>query len=311
MNNFLLPDVDPRSKPISRASATAQLPVPNTSGEPMKTPEALANNLEPMLKLRSVGKSFGTLRVLKGIDLEVRHSEVVCLIGPSGSGKSTLLRSMAFLEEYDEGTIHIEGQLLGWVPENGKGRKRAAQSQINQVRRNVGMVFQQFNLWPHMTAMGNVCEALLRKLSTDEARKRAMAMLDKVGLAHKGDSYPSQLSGGQQQRVAIARALAMEPHIMLFDEPTSALDPELVGEVLQVMKTLAKEGMTMVVVTHEMGFAAQVADSVVFLDQGEVVAKGTPHEIFHNAQQPRLQQFLQNYLDRNAFWQDSKEASPV
>jgi polar amino acid transport system ATP-binding protein len=313
MNNFLLPDADPRSKPISKAAATVQLPVPNTAGEPMKTPEALAKNLEPMLKLRSVGKSFGTLRVLKGIDLEVRHSEVVCLIGPSGSGKSTLLRSMAFLEEYDEGEIHIEGQLLGWVPENGKGRKRAAQSQINQVRRNVGMVFQQFNLWPHMTAMGNVCEALLRvrKLSTDEARKRAMAMLDKVGLAHKGDSYPSQLSGGQQQRVAIARALAMEPHIMLFDEPTSALDPELVGEVLQVMKTLAKEGMTMVVVTHEMGFAAQVADSVVFLDQGEVVAKGTPHEIFHNAQQPRLQQFLQNYLDRNAFWQDSKEVSPV
>jgi polar amino acid transport system ATP-binding protein len=279
----------------------------------MKTPEALAANLEPMLKLRSVGKSFGTLRVLKGIDLEVRKSEVVCLIGPSGSGKSTLLRSMAFLEEYDEGEIHIEGQLLGWVPEKGKGRKRAAQSQINQVRRNIGMVFQQFNLWPHMTAMGNVCEALLRvrKLSTDEARKRAMAMLDKVGLAHKGDSYPSQLSGGQQQRVAIARALAMEPHIMLFDEPTSALDPELVGEVLQVMKTLAKEGMTMVVVTHEMGFAAQVADSVVFLDQGEVVAKGTPHEIFHNAQQPRLQQFLQNYLDRNAFWQDNKEGSPA
>lgn len=184
---------------------------------------------------------------------------------------------MAFLEEYDEGEIYIEGQLLGWVPDNGRGRKRAAQSQINQVRRNVGMVFQQFNLWPHMTALGNVSEALLRvrKLSADEARQRAMAMLDKVGLAHKATAYPAQLSGGQQQRVAIARALAMEPHIMLFDEPTSALDPELVGEVLQVMKTLAKEGMTMVVVTHEMGFAAQVADSVVFLDQGQVVAQGT------------------------------------
>ncbi|WP_397453949.1 amino acid ABC transporter ATP-binding protein [Pseudomonas sp. NA-150] len=267
-----------------------------------------------MLKLKSVGKSFGTLRVLKGIDLQVNHSEVVCLIGPSGSGKSTLLRSMAFLEEYDEGEVYIEGQLLGFMPDNGKGRKRAAQSQINKVRSNVGMVFQQFNLWPHMTALGNVCEALLRvrKLSGDEARKRAMAMLDKVGLAHKGDSYPAQLSGGQQQRVAIARALAMEPHIMLFDEPTSALDPELVGEVLQVMKTLAKEGMTMVVVTHEMGFAAQVANSVVFLDQGQVVAQGTPHEIFHNAQHPRLQQFLQNYLDRNAFWQDNKqEVSPA
>jgi polar amino acid transport system ATP-binding protein len=295
------------------AQPTVRLLATKQSGDAMKIPEALSDNVEPMLKLRGVGKSFGTLRVLKGIDLQVRHSEVVCLIGPSGSGKSTLLRSMAFLEEYDEGEIHIEGLLLGWVPDNGKGRKRAAQSQINQARRNVGMVFQQFNLWPHMTAMGNVCEALLRvrKLSGDEARKRAMAMLDKVGLAHKGDAYPAQLSGGQQQRVAIARALAMEPHIMLFDEPTSALDPELVGEVLQVMKTLAKEGMTMVVVTHEMGFAAQVADSVVFLDQGEVVARGTPHEIFHNAQHPRLQQFLQNYLDRNAFWQDTKEVNPA
>ncbi|EPJ76336.1 ABC transporter related protein [Pseudomonas sp. CFII64] len=285
-------------------------------GELMKSSQQLAGDREPMLILNKVGKSFGPLRVLKGIDLQVRHSEVVCLIGPSGSGKSTLLRSMAFLEEYDEGEIIIEGKLLGWMPANGtsgKPRKRAPQAQINQVRRNVGMVFQQFNLWPHMTAIGNVCEALrrVRKLSASEANERGMAMLDKVGLAHKAASYPAQLSGGQQQRVAIARALAMEPHIMLFDEPTSALDPELVGEVLQVMKTLAKEGMTMVVVTHEMGFAAQVADSVVFLDQGEVVARGTPQEIFHNAEQPRLQQFLQNYLDRNAFWQDNKEASSV
>ena len=272
-----------------------------------------ADHREPMLRLEKVGKSFGAVRVLKGIDLQVQHSEVVCLIGPSGSGKSTLLRSMAFLEEYDEGEVIIEGKLLGWVPDSsgtGKKRKRAPQSQINQVRSNVGMVFQQFNLWPHMTAIGNVCEALrrVRKLSAEEASRRGMAMLDKVGLAHKAASYPAQLSGGQQQRVAIARALAMEPHIMLFDEPTSALDPELVGEVLQVMKTLAKEGMTMVVVTHEMGFAAQVADSVVFLDQGEVVARGTPQQIFHNAEHPRLQQFLQNYLDRNAFWQDGKEA---
>ena len=276
-----------------------------------------AEHREPMLRLEKVGKSFGAVRVLKGIDLQVQHSEVVCLIGPSGSGKSTLLRSMAFLEEYDEGEVIIEGKLLGWVPDSsgsgsgsGKKRKRAPQSQINQVRSNVGIVFQQFNLWPHMTAIGNVCEALrrVRKLSAEEASRRGMAMLDKVGLAHKAASYPAQLSGGQQQRVAIARALAMEPHIMLFDEPTSALDPELVGEVLQVMKTLAKEGMTMVVVTHEMGFAAQVADSVVFLDQGEVVARGTPQQIFHNAEHPRLQQFLQNYLDRNAFWQDGKEA---
>ncbi|WPO99320.1 amino acid ABC transporter ATP-binding protein [Pseudomonas sp. HR96] len=269
-----------------------------------------------MLNLKKVGKSFGPLRVLKGIDLEVARSQVVCLIGPSGSGKSTLLRSMAFLEEYDEGEILVEGQLLGWVPETLQGdrpRKRAAQARINQVRSNIGMVFQQFNLWPHMTALGNVSEALLRvrKLPAKVARERAMAMLSKVGLGHKADAYPSQLSGGQQQRVAIARALAMEPHIMLFDEPTSALDPELVGEVLQVMKALAKEGMTMVVVTHEMGFAAQVADSVVFLDHGEIVAKGTPQQIFHNNEHPRLQQFLQNYLDRNAFWQDSKEETPV
>ncbi len=279
-------------------------------GECMKTCASAPGEQATILTLNKVGKSFGKLRVLRGIDLQVQRSEVVCLIGPSGSGKSTLLRSMAFLEEYDEGEIRIEGQLLGWQ-NTDKGRKRAPQSQINQVRRNVGMVFQQFNLWPHMTAIGNVCEALrrVRKLSADDARKRGLAMLEKVGLAHKADVYPAQLSGGQQQRVAIARALAMEPHIMLFDEPTSALDPELVGEVLQVMKTLAKEGMTMVVVTHEMGFAAQVADSVIFLDQGEVVARGTPQQIFHNAQQPRLQQFLQNYLDRNAFWQDGKEAS--
>lgn len=278
-------------------------PTRDTLGEPMKTD----GEQSTVLTLSQVGKSFGHLRVLKGIDLQVQRSEVVCLIGPSGSGKSTLLRSMAFLEEYDEGEIHIEGQLLGWQ-NTDKGRRRAPQSQINQVRRNVGMVFQQFNLWPHMTALGNVCEALrrVRKLSADEAKKRGMVMLDKVGLAHKAQAYPAQLSGGQQQRVAIARALAMEPHIMLFDEPTSALDPELVGEVLQVMKTLAKEGMTMVVVTHEMGFAAQVADSVIFLDQGEIVARGTPRQIFHNAEQPRLQQFLQNYLDRNAFWQDAK-----
>ncbi len=300
MNSFLIP-----SGPVSASTREKQ-------GESMKTSATAPGEQPTILTLDRVGKSFGNLRVLKGIDLQVRRSEVVCLIGPSGSGKSTLLRSMAFLEEYDEGQIRIEGQLLGWQ-ETDKGRRRAPQSQINQVRRNVGMVFQQFNLWPHMTAIGNVCEALrrVRKLPADEANTRGMAMLDKVGLAHKAQAYPAQLSGGQQQRVAIARALAMEPHIMLFDEPTSALDPELVGEVLQVMKTLAKEGMTMVVVTHEMGFAAQVADSVIFLDQGEVVARGTPQQIFHNAEQPRLQQFLQNYLDRNAFWQDGKQQALI
>jgi polar amino acid transport system ATP-binding protein len=300
MNSFLIP-----SGAVSASTREKQ-------GECMKTSATAPGDQPTILSLSKVGKSFGALRVLKGIDLQVQRSEVVCLIGPSGSGKSTLLRSMAFLEEYDEGEIRIEGQLLGWQ-NTDKGRRRAPQSQINQVRRNVGMVFQQFNLWPHMTALGNVCEALrrVRKLSAIEATRRGMAMLEKVGLAHKANAYPAQLSGGQQQRVAIARALAMEPHIMLFDEPTSALDPELVGEVLQVMKTLAKEGMTMVVVTHEMGFAAQVADSVIFLDQGEVVARGTPQQIFHNAEQPRLQQFLQNYLDRNAFWQDGKQQEPI
>lgn len=264
---------------------------------------------EPILKLRRVCKHYGPLQVIKGVDLDIHPSEVVCMIGPSGSGKSTLLRSMAFLEAYDEGEIYIEGQLLGWQPSQGGSRKRASLAQLNHVRRNVGMVFQQFNLWPHMSVLGNVTEALLRvrKLPEAEANKKGMAMLDKVGLTEKAHVYPAKLSGGQQQRVAIARALAMEPHIMLFDEPTSALDPELVGEVLQVMKSLANEGMTMVVVTHEMGFAAQVADRVVFLDQGKIAACGSPQEIFHDTQHTRLQQFLQNYLDRNAFWQDSKE----
>src|SRR5476651_735023 len=275
----------------------------------MKKPNS-GNTLTPaeyLVDARHVGKHFGALKVLDDVSLAVRKSEVTCIIGPSGSGKSTLLRSLAFLEEYSEGEIYIEGEMIGYVTDRNGRRVRAPQAEINRVRRNVGMVFQQFNLWPHMTAVENVAEALVRvrKLSKAEARKRALAMLDKVGLADRADNHPARLSGGQQQRVAIARALAMEPHIMLFDEPTSALDPELVGEVLQVMKTLAKEGMTMVVVTHEMGFAAQVADSVVFLDQGEVVARGTPQQIFHNAEHPRLQQFLQNYLDRNAFWQDN------
>ncbi|MGY3175544.1 polar amino acid transport system ATP-binding protein [Pseudomonas sp. TE12234] len=270
-----------------------------------------AINDDPILKLRGVRKNFGDLQVIKGVDLDIHHSEVVCLIGPSGSGKSTLLRCMAFLEQYDEGEIHIEGQLLGWQP--GPIRKLASTGQLNKVRRNVGMVFQQFNLWPHLNVLGNVIEALVqvRKLSLSEAREKGLAMLDKVGLKHKAEAYPAQLSGGQQQRVAIARALAMEPHIMLFDEPTSALDPELVGEVLQVMKSLATEGMTMVVVTHEMGFAAQVADRVAFLDQGKIAVCGAPQKIFSETENPRLKQFLQNYLDRNAFWQGNKEKSYV
>ncbi len=266
---------------------------------------------DAIIEARGLGKRFDDKTVLADIDLRVHHSEVVCLIGPSGSGKSTLLRCLAFLERYDEGEVELEGELLGF--ERGRQGQRvvASNRRVRQVRRNVGMVFQQFNLWPHMTVLANVTEALKRVkgLSRSDADSRGRAMLDKVGLADKDAAYPAQLSGGQQQRVAIARALAMEPHIMLFDEPTSALDPELVGEVLQVMKQLAAEGMTMVVVTHEMGFAAQVADTVVFLDQGRVVARGTPNEVFRHAESPRLQQFLQNYLERNAFWDTLEEST--
>ncbi|WP_321796123.1 amino acid ABC transporter ATP-binding protein [Caballeronia sp. J97] len=257
----------------------------------------------PLVEVRRLHKRFNETEVLRGVDLDIGKSEVVCVIGPSGSGKSTLLRCLAALETYDEGEVRIEGELLGYGERNGR-RVRASNAEINRVRRNVGMVFQQFNLWPHMSALDNVMEALLRvrRLSRNEARARAGQMLETVGLAHKGDAYPARLSGGQQQRVAIARALAMEPHIMLFDEPTSALDPELVGEVLQVMKQLARDGMTMAVVTHEMGFAAQVADKVVFIDQGRISVQGKPREVFHDAKHPRLRQFLQNYFDRNAFW---------
>jgi polar amino acid transport system ATP-binding protein len=272
------------------------------------TPNAVPAARQPLIQVRELGKQFGKNEVLRGVDLEIAKSEVVCVIGPSGSGKSTLLRCVAALETYDRGEVLIEGELLGYTERNGR-RMRASQNEINRVRRNVGMVFQQFNLWPHMTALGNVIEALqrVRGQSRDEAKRRGMAMLETVGLAHKADAYPAKLSGGQQQRVAIARALAMEPHIMLFDEPTSALDPELVGEVLQVMKQLARDGMTMMVVTHEMGFAAQVADKVVFIDQGRIAVQGSPHEVFHDAAQPRLRQFLQNYFDRNAFWTRSND----
>ena len=263
----------------------------------------------PIIDVRGVWKRFGTAEVLKGIDLAIGKSEVTCIIGPSGSGKSTLLRCIAFLEEYSEGEIYIEGELLGFALEDGK-RRRVSDAEVARVRRNVGFVFQQFNLWPHMTALENVAAPLklARGIPREDAAKRARAMLDKVGLGHRADAYPSQLSGGQQQRVGIARALAMEPHIMLFDEPTSALDPELVGEVLQVMRDLAAEGMTMAVVTHEMGFAAQVADTVVFIDRGVIAVSGSPEHVFRRDENPRLRQFLQNYFERNVFWQSSDEA---
>jgi polar amino acid transport system ATP-binding protein len=257
----------------------------------------------PMIEIRGVGKSFGGHEVLRGVNLSVEHSEVVCLIGPSGSGKSTLLRCVNFLESYDLGDVRIDGRLIGYEDAPDGARRPMGGRALRDMRREIGMVFQHFNLWPHMTAFGNVAEPLrlVRGLSAGEARERALAMLTRVGLSDKADAYPSRLSGGQQQRVAIARALAMQPRLMLFDEPTSALDPELVGEVLEVMRGLAAEGMTMLIVTHEMGFAAHVADRIAFIDAGRIVDEGPPAHVFHESAEPRVRQFLQTYHDRNSF----------
>jgi polar amino acid transport system ATP-binding protein len=256
---------------------------------------------QPMIDIKNVSKSFGPLEVLHNINLSVETSEVVCLIGPSGSGKSTLLRCVNFLEPYDTGEIRIEGKLVGYS--EGMPRRRLSAGELQGLRRNVGMVFQHFNLWPHMTALENVCAALtqVRGMGRTEARRHAEAVLTRVGLADKVDVHPAKLSGGQQQRVAIARVVAMEPHLILFDEPTSALDPELVGEVLQVMRDLAADGMTMLVVTHEMGFAANVADRIAFLDDGRIVECGPPRYVFHESSEPRVRQFLQTYHERNSF----------
>ena len=257
----------------------------------------------PMIELASVSKRFGAHEVLRGVDLSVGRSEVVCLIGPSGSGKSTLLRCVNFLEPYDAGAVRIEGRLIGYEETGNGARVRMSGPKLREMRREIGMVFQHFNLWPHMTALGNVAEPLrrVRGLPAREAAERAAAMLARVGLAGKAHAYPSRLSGGQQQRVAIARALAMQPRLMLFDEPTSALDPELVGEVLEVMKSLAAEGMTMLIVTHEMGFAAHVAGRIAFIDEGRIIDEGPPRHVFHESPEPRVRQFLQTYHDRNAF----------
>ena len=240
-----------------------------------------------MIKIRQLNKSFGSLHVLKDVELNVAEREVVVLIGASGSGKSTLLRCINFLEMPDSGEISIMGNLVDPKKDN-----------LNKIRQDVGMVFQHFNLFPHRSVLENVTEApiFVKRMKKDEAAGIAMPLLEKVGLADKAQSYPDQLSGGQKQRVAIARALAMNPKIMLFDEPTSALDPELVGEVLQVMKELAREGMTMVVVTHEMGFAREVADRVYFMDEGRIVEDGSPKDIFNNPQNERTQAFLGQVL---------------
>ncbi|MFZ3559772.1 MULTISPECIES: amino acid ABC transporter ATP-binding protein [unclassified Streptomyces] len=250
-----------------------------------------------MVKAEQVHKSFGHVNVLKGIDLEVKQGEVFCLIGPSGSGKSTFLRCINHLEKVNAGRLYVDGHLVGYRQQGDK-LYELRDREVALQRRDIGMVFQRFNLFPHMTALENVMEApvQVKKQSRSEARARAQELLDRVGLSDKSSSYPSQLSGGQQQRVAIARALAMEPKLMLFDEPTSALDPELVGEVLDVMRDLAESGMTMVVVTHEMGFAREVGDSLVFMDDGVVVEAGDPREVLTNPQQERTQSFLSKVL---------------
>ena len=250
-----------------------------------------------MVRADNVHKSFGSLEVLKGIDLVVKPGEVCCVLGPSGSGKSTFLRCINHLEKINAGRIFVDGVLVGYRERGGKLHE-LRDREVAEQRRAIGMVFQRFNLFPHMTAMQNVMEAPLRvkRENRAEVRDRAAALLDRVGLGDKKDNYPSQLSGGQQQRVAIARALAMRPKLMLFDEPTSALDPELVGEVLDVMKDLARDGMTMVVVTHEIGFAREVGDSLIFMDGGVVVEQGPPREVIGNPQQERTKAFLSKVL---------------
>jgi polar amino acid transport system ATP-binding protein len=252
---------------------------------------------EPMVKAEGVHKRFGRHEVLKGITLEVMAGDVMCLLGPSGSGKSTFLRCINHLETINSGRIWVDGELVGYR-ETGDTLHQLRDSEIARKRAEIGMVFQHFNLFPHMTALDNVTCAptKVRKIPRERVTRRATELLTRVGLADKTDSYPAQLSGGQQQRVAIARALAMEPKLMLFDEPTSALDPELVGEVLAVMQQLARDGMTMIVVTHELGFARGVADSVVFMDAGVVVESGPPAEVLDRPRHERTQAFLSKVL---------------
>ncbi|ANE03896.1 amino acid ABC transporter ATP-binding protein [Corynebacterium crudilactis] len=252
---------------------------------------------ELMIHAEQVCKNFGRLEVLKGIDLQVPKGTVTCLIGPSGSGKSTMLRCVNHLEKVNAGRLYVDGDLIGYRERDGVLYEIAEKDAAKQ-RSDIGMVFQNFNLFPHRTVIENIIEAPIhvKKQPESVARARAMELLEQVGLAHKADAYPVQLSGGQQQRVAIARAVAMEPKLMLFDEPTSALDPELVGEVLRVMKQLADDGMTMLVVTHEMGFAHEVADQVVFMADGVVVEAGTPEQVLDNPKEQRTKEFLSSLL---------------
>jgi polar amino acid transport system ATP-binding protein len=250
-----------------------------------------------IMRATDVNKSFGRLHVLKDVSLEVRQRETVCIIGPSGSGKTTFIRCINHLEKIQQGRIMVNGHLIGYREQNGK-LVADKERNIARQRQEIGMVFQRFNLFPHKTALGNIIEAPIqvRGVDVDEATEMGRKLLARVGLAHKEDAYPAQLSGGQQQRVAIARALAMRPAVMLFDEPTSALDPEMIGEVLEVMKELAREGMTMIVVSHEMGFAREVADRMVMMDEGLIIEEGTPEHFFTNPQQERTKSFLSKIL---------------
>jgi len=254
------------------------------------------------IELNQVHKYYGDHHVLRGIDVRVKPGEVVSIIGGSGSGKSTLLRCINFLEEYSSGEILVQGQMIGYGSRAGGQTYRLPERVIRHSLRNVCMVFQQFNLWPHMKVIDNVASPLrlVKGVNRAQACEQARIQLERVGMAHKADAWPGQLSGGQQQRVAIARALTMEPDIMLFDEPTSALDPELVGEVLNVIRDLADAGMTLMIVTHEMGFAARVSDRVVFLANGQIEEQGPPEQLFRHPKSPRLQQFLMSWNERQA-----------
>jgi polar amino acid transport system ATP-binding protein len=253
--------------------------------------------MELMLKAEGVHKSFGRLEVLKGVTLSLNVGEVMCMLGPSGSGKSTFLRCINHLEKIDAGRLYVDGDLVGYRQQGDK-LYELRESEVARERAQIGMVFQRFNLFPHMNVLHNLIEAPTRVkgVKRDVAVKQARELLDRVGLADKIDAYPAQLSGGQQQRVAIARALAMEPKLMLFDEPTSALDPELVGDVLDAMRQLARDGMTMVVVTHEIGFAREVGDTLVFMDDGVVVEAGAPREVLANPREERTKAFLSKVL---------------
>lgn len=254
---------------------------------------------QEIVSARGLGKQFNGVDILKDIDFSLHDGEVTCIIGPSGSGKSTLLRCLAFLETYESGSVYIDGKLLGYEEKGGK-RVRASEKIIDEVRQPVGMVFQHFNLWPHLTALENVNLALrlVNRSSRRDANSRGLELLDRVGLRDRAHDYPASLSGGQQQRVAIARAMALEPKVMYFDEPTSALDPELVGEVLEVIRDLADNGMAMAIVTHEMSFAAKVADRVVFMDQGSIVESAQPDTLFSRPESERLKQFLDTWRQR-------------